>query len=191
MGRDLPPAADPAGAMTAIIRAIATQCGALVAAGMLATGPLPTAGAHPAAPSFFAGKQINLICGAAVGGGFDSLARLMARHLGRIVPGNPTVIVQNMPAAGSLAAANLIANTAPKDGLTIALIQRGMLLARLNNPGAVRFDLDKLNWIGSLSSEVGLAFACHTSRHKTAQDLFDKDLIVGGQLGVDPERAPR
>jgi tripartite-type tricarboxylate transporter receptor subunit TctC len=133
----------------------------------------------------------NLICGAAVGGGYDALARLLGRHLGRLIPGNPAVIVQNMPAAGSLAATNLIANTAPRDGLTIALIQRGMLLTRLNNPGAVRFDLEKLNWVGSLSSEVGLAFAWHTSKHKTAQDLFEKELIVGGHIGVDPELTPR
>jgi tripartite-type tricarboxylate transporter receptor subunit TctC len=154
-------------------------------------GPVPMARAQPSVPSFFAGKQINLICGAAVGGGYDALARLLGRHLGRLIPGNPAVIVQNMPAAGSLAATNLIANTAPRDGLTIALIQRGMLLTRLNNPGAVRFDLEKLNWVGSLSSEVGLAFAWHTSKHKTAQDLFEKELIVGGHIGVDPELTPR
>jgi tripartite-type tricarboxylate transporter receptor subunit TctC len=126
-----------------------------------------------------------------VGGGYDALARLLARHLGRLIPGNPTVIVQNMPAAGSLAAANLIANTAPKDGLTISLIQRGMLLTRLINPSAVRFDLAKLNWIGNLSSEVGVAFAWHTSKHKTAKDLFERELIVGGHTGVDPELTPR
>jgi tripartite-type tricarboxylate transporter receptor subunit TctC len=147
--------------------------------------------AQSAAQSFFAGKQINFICGAAVGGGYDALARLVARHLGRLIPGNPTIIVQNMPAAGSLAATNLIANTAPKDGLTVALIQRGMLLTRLINPAAVRFDLAKLNWIGNLSSEVGLAFAWYTSRHKTAQDLFERELIVGGHTGVDPELTPR
>jgi tripartite-type tricarboxylate transporter receptor subunit TctC len=158
---------------------------------MSAAGAQPVPSAQPGAPGYFAGKQINLICGAAVGGGYDALARLMARHLGRLIAGNPTVIVQNMPAAGSLAAANLIANTAPRDGLTISLIQRGMLLTRLINPSAVRFDLDKLNWIGSLSSEVGLAFAWHTSRHKTAKDLFEKELIVGGHVGVDPELTPR
>jgi tripartite-type tricarboxylate transporter receptor subunit TctC len=147
--------------------------------------------AQPAASSFFAGKQINFICGAAVGGGYDALARLVARHLGRLIPGNPTIIVQNMPAAGSLAATNLIANTAPKDGLTIALIQRGMLLTRLINPGQVRFDLAKLNFIGNLSSEVGLAFAWYTSKHKAAQDLFERELIVGGHTGVDPELTPR
>jgi tripartite-type tricarboxylate transporter receptor subunit TctC len=141
--------------------------------------------------SFFAGKQINFICGAAVGGGYDALARLVARHLGRLIPGNPTIIVQNMPAAGSLAATNLIANTAPRDGLTVALIQRGMLLTRLINPGSVRFDLAKLNWVGNLSSEVGLAFSWYTSKHKTAQDLFERELIVGGHTGVDPELTPR
>jgi tripartite-type tricarboxylate transporter receptor subunit TctC len=165
------------------------RCAAVVA--VVTACHLPAANAQPAAPSFFAGKQINLICGAAVGGGYDALARLVARHLGRLMAGNPTVIVQNMPAAGSLAATNLIANTAPKDGLTISLIQRGMLLTRLINPGAVRFDLDKLNWIGSLSSEVGLAFAWYTSKHKTAKDLFEKELIVGGHTGVDPELTPR
>jgi tripartite-type tricarboxylate transporter receptor subunit TctC len=180
--------------MTAI--AACRRCAAVIAAvvafmAVATIGPMSAARAQPAAPSFFSGKQINIICGAAVGGGYDALARLMARHLGRLIAGNPTVIVQNMPAAGSLAAANLIANTAPRDGLTISLIQRGMLLTRLNNPGAVRFDLDKLNWIGSLSSEVGLAFAWHTSKHKTAKDLFEKELIVGGHVGVDPELTPR
>jgi tripartite-type tricarboxylate transporter receptor subunit TctC len=187
MGRGLSPTTDPAAAMTA--HAAGWRCAALVAAAVICQ-PL-AATAQPAAPSFFAGKQINLICGAAVGGGYDALARLLARHLGRLIPGNPTIIVQNMPAAGSLAATNLIANTAPKDGLTISLIQRGMLLTRLINPSAVRFDLDKLNWIGNLSSEVGLAFAWYTSKHKTAKDLFERELIVGGHTGVDPELTPR
>jgi tripartite-type tricarboxylate transporter receptor subunit TctC len=99
--------------------------------------PLPAA-AQPA-QNFYAGKQLMLIGGAAVGGGYDALARLLARHLGRHIPGNPTVVVQNQPAAGSLVTANAIYNTAPKDGTVIALIQRGMLTARLINPGQVRF----------------------------------------------------
>jgi tripartite-type tricarboxylate transporter receptor subunit TctC len=174
--------------------ALRRRCAALVVLAVLGQAAVASAQPAPSAqplPSFFAGKQITVVCGAAVGGGYDAVARLMARHLGRLIPGNPTVIVQNMPAAGSLAAANLIANTAPRDGLTIALIQRGMLLTRLINPSAVRFDLDKLNWIGSLSSEVGLAFAWYTSKHKTAKDLFEKELIVGGHIGVDPELTPR
>src|SRR5882757_5419231 len=126
------------------------------------------------AQHFYAGKQLTLICGAAVGGGYDALARLLARHLGRLIPGNPTVIVQNQPAAGSLVAANAIYNTSPKDGTVISLIQRGMLTAKLINPGQVRFEVDKLNWIGSLATEVGVALAWHTAAHKTARDVFDK-----------------
>jgi tripartite-type tricarboxylate transporter receptor subunit TctC len=170
---------------------MAIRTGLRVAVVAAAMCQLSAASAQPAAPGFYAGKQINLICGAAVGGGYDALARLFARHLGRLIPGNPTIIVQNMPAAGSLAAANLIANTAPKDGLTISLIQRGMLLTHLINPTSVRFDLNKLNWIGNLSSEVGVAFAWYTSKHKTAKDLFERELIVGGHTGVDPELTPR
>ncbi len=144
-----------------------------------------------AEPSFYAGKQITLIAGSGVGGGYDLLARLTARHLGRLIPGHPTIIVQNLPAAGSLVATNQIYNTAPKDGTVIALIQRGMLLARLTNPAGVRFELEKLNWLGNLSSETGLVLAWHTAPHRSAQDLFERELIVGGQTGVDPEITPR
>jgi tripartite-type tricarboxylate transporter receptor subunit TctC len=145
----------------------------------------------PAEPSFYTGKQITLIAGSGVGGGYDLLARLAARHLGRLIPGHPTVIVQNQPAAGSLVATNQIYNTAPKDGTVIALIQRGMLLAKLTNPSAVRFELDKLSWLGNLASETGLVLAWHTAPHRSAKDLFEQELIVGGQTGVDPEISPR
>jgi tripartite-type tricarboxylate transporter receptor subunit TctC len=142
-------------------------------------------------PSFYAGKQLTIIAGSAVGGGYDLLTRLMARHLGRHIAGNPAIVVQNMPAAASLAATNYIYNTAPKDGTVVALIQRGMLLAKLTNPSGVRFELEKLNWIGSLNSETGVVLAWHTAPHRTAQDLFEQELIVGGHAGVEPELTPR
>jgi tripartite-type tricarboxylate transporter receptor subunit TctC len=126
-----------------------------------------------------------------VGGGYDAHARLLARHLGRLIPGNPAIIVQNQPAAGSLVAANQVYNTAPKDGTFISLIQRGMLTSKLINPAQVRFDIAKLNWIGSVANEVGVVVASASAPHKTAKDLFDKELIVGGHAGVDPELTPR
>jgi tripartite-type tricarboxylate transporter receptor subunit TctC len=162
---------------------------AVIAAGVM-LGGVPTVFAQ-SAQNFYAGKQITLLCGAAVGGGYDAHARLLARHLGRLIPGNPSIIVQNLPAAGSLVAANQIYNTAPRDGTVVSLIQRGMLTAKLINPGQVRFDLAKLNWIGNLATEVGVALAWHTAPHKSAKDLFDKELIVGGHAGVDPELTPR
>jgi hypothetical protein len=146
--------------------------------------------ASPAvADDFYAGKQITFIVGAGVGGGYDLQARVVARHLGKHVPGKPAIVVQNMPAR--IAAANHMFNTAPKDGTTIALIQRGMLLAKLIYPSGTRFEIEKFNWLGSLNSETAVTLAWHTHPHKTAKDLFEQELIVGGITGVDPETTPK
>ena len=149
----------------------------------LATGAMP---AH--ADDFYGGKQITFIVGAGPGGGYDLQARVAARHLGKHIPGNPAVIVQNMPAR--IAAANHMFITAPKDGTTIALLQRGILLARLIYPTGVRFEIEKFHWLGSFNTETAVTLAWHSAPHKTAKDLFDKELIVGGITGVDPETTP-
>ena len=141
------------------------------------------------ADDFYAGKQITLIVGAGPGGGYDLQARVAARHLGRHIPGNPTIIVQNIPSR--IAAANHIFSTAPKDGTMITLLQRGILLVKLIYPSGVRFEIEKFHWLGSLNSETAVTLAWHTAPHKTAKDLFDKELIVGGITGVDPETTPR
>jgi hypothetical protein len=140
---------------------------------------------------FYAGKQITLIVGASTGGGYDTQARLVARHFGKHIPGNPIIVVQNMPGAGSLAATNYIYNVAPNDGSTIALVQRTMLLIKNWNPQSIRFDVFHLNWIGSINSEVAVVVAWHTAPHKSVKDLFEKELIVGGVTGADPEATPR
>jgi hypothetical protein len=112
-----------------------------------------------------------------------------ARHLGKHIPGHPAIVVQNMPAR--IAAANHMFITAPKDGTIIALLQRGVLLARLIYPSGVRFEIEKFHWLGSFNSETAVTLAWHTAPQKTTQDLFDKELIVGGITGVDPETTPR
>ncbi|HEY4634937.1 MAG TPA: tripartite tricarboxylate transporter substrate-binding protein [Rhodospirillales bacterium] len=141
------------------------------------------------AEDFYAGKQITLIVGAGVGGGYDLQARTVARHLAKHISGNPTIIVQNMPSR--IGATNHMFNTAPADGTTIALVQRNMLLAKLTYPESIRFDIQKFNWLGSLNSETAVTLAWHTAPHKTAKDLFDKELIVGGITSVDPETTPK
>lgn len=175
--------------MSQLAHSVGTGCrSAMIAATIALTAVAPAA----AQPDFYAGKQITFIVGAGVGGGYDLQARTTARHLGKHIPGNPTVVVQNMPAAGSLAATNFMASTAPKDGTTIALIQRGMLLAKLTYPAGVRFELEKFGWIGSLNSEVAVTLSWNaTSPHRAAKDLFEKELIVGGIVSVDPETTPR
>jgi tripartite-type tricarboxylate transporter receptor subunit TctC len=102
---------------------------------------------------FYRGRQVSLIVGYGTGGGYDVYGRLFARHLGRHIPGNPNVVVQNMPGAGSLRAVNFLANTAPKDGTVIATFARDMpLLAVIGHNPNVRFDARALTWLGSSSS---------------------------------------
>jgi tripartite-type tricarboxylate transporter receptor subunit TctC len=151
---------------------------------------LTGAGAARAA-DFYAGKQITLIVGAPAGGGYDMLGRLVSRHIGKHIPGAPAIIVQNMPAANSVVAMNFLANAAPRDGTTVALVQRGMLLARMINPNGVQFDIAKLNWMGNLNSETGVTLSLANAPVTDANQLFEKELIVGGQTGVDPEMTPR
>jgi tripartite-type tricarboxylate transporter receptor subunit TctC len=155
----------------------------------LALAALAAAVAPAAAEDFYAGKQISFIVGAGVGGGYDLQARVTARHLGKHIPGNPSIVVQNMPAR--IAAGNHMFTAAPKDGTSIALLQRGILLARLIYPSGVRFEIEKFHWLGSLNSEVSVTLAWHTAPHKAAKDLFEKELIVGGITGVDPETTPK
>ena len=143
------------------------------------------------AADFYAGKQISLVVGAPAGGGYDLLGRVVSRHIGKLIPGAPGIIVQNMPAANSIAATNHLANVAARDGTAIALVQRGMLLAKFINPTGVQFDIAKLNWLGNLNSETGLLIARADAPVKTAKELLQRELIVGGQTGVDPEISPR
>jgi tripartite-type tricarboxylate transporter receptor subunit TctC len=145
-----------------------------------------------AVADFYTGKTMIIIVGADTGGGYDAQARLMSRHLGRFIPGQPAMIVQNMPGAGSLIAANNLYNTAPKDGTVIGLLQRGVLSSKFTNPGGVRFDLAKFNWVGNLSSETAVVVAWHTTPLKTLQDVLNQEMLVAGTgATIDTETTPR
>src|SRR5262245_2694786 len=164
-----------------------------IVAFLVAASSLPVAAPASAqsVAEFYGGKQITLIVGSTPGGGYDTQARLVARHIGRHIPGNPTIVVQNMPAAGSLAATNHLFNIAPKDGSTIALIQRGMLLTKYWNPSQVRFDLGKFGFLGSINREVAVSVSRADAPVKTMEQLLKTELIVGATSGIDPEITPR
>ena len=166
-------------------RAIVFPC-AVIAAGIL-----PSALHGASAADFYADKKINLVMGSDVGGGYDALARLMARHYGHFIPGNPTVIVQAMPGGSGLIAANYLYNIAEKDGTELGLVMRNVLTAALTNPESARFDVSKFNWIGSLATESGMVIAWHTAGKETAADLFKSEMIVGGTTGTDTEITAR
>jgi tripartite-type tricarboxylate transporter receptor subunit TctC len=136
-------------------QAILPTLQALVATAMVANAAL----AQTSVEDFYRGRQINLIVGYGPGGGYDITARLISRHLGRFVPGSPSVVVQNMPGAGSLRAVNYLASVAPKDGATFALFGSDMpLVALLGNNASVQFDPRKLTWLGSSSSFANDAY---------------------------------
>jgi tripartite-type tricarboxylate transporter receptor subunit TctC len=121
---------------------------------------MPTAAARAdAVADFYRGRTVNLVVGYGPGGGYDLYARLVARHLGRHIPGNPAVVVQSMPGAGSLRATNYLYTVAPNDGATIGTFARDMpLLAVLGNTAGVRFDPRKFTWLGSSSSFTNDAY---------------------------------
>ena len=141
---------------------------------------------------FYAGKRITIVVGSDVGGGYDTHARVMSRHLGSYLAGKPNIIVQNMPGAGSIIATNYLSNVAPKDGTYIGLIQRTMLTAKLARFDGVQFDPMELNWIGNLTAETGMVVSWHNHPVKKAEDLFTHELIVGGAgSSADTEATPR
>jgi tripartite-type tricarboxylate transporter receptor subunit TctC len=159
---------------------------------LVATFCIATPAMAQSVADFYRGKQVVLIVGAASGGGYDAQGRLLARHMGKHIPGNPTVIVQNMPGAGSLQATNYLYNIAAKDGTVFGLVQRDMLIARSMNPEGARFEVDKFNWVGNLASEIGIVVAWHTSPIKTADDLFKTEMIIGGTgPTIDTETSAR
>jgi tripartite-type tricarboxylate transporter receptor subunit TctC len=152
---------------------------AAVAVVALSVGAATTATAEPVA-DFYSGKKITVIVGSDAGGGYDTIARLMSRHLGRFIPGNPALVVQNMPGAGSFVATNNLYNLAPKDGTAIGLVQRTILSANATHQNGARFDVRKFNWIGNLANEISLFLSWHTAPVKTASDMFTKEFIMGG-----------
>jgi tripartite-type tricarboxylate transporter receptor subunit TctC len=130
--------------------------------------------------NFYAGKDIKMVVGSAPGGGYDTVARALARHIGRHIPGRPTITVQNMTGVSSIRMTNYLYNAAPKDGTSIGAAINGMPTAPLLQPEAAHFDAGKLQWIGSTNREIQVAYAWHTARVQNLADLMTKELVVGG-----------
>ena len=152
--------------------------GALVAAGMIAAGLTGSAAAQTP-PATFAGKTVNMIIGFGPGGGYDIWGRAVAGHIGKHLPGNPTVIAQNLPGGGSYRAANFIYTIAPKDGTAMALIARDAALGPLTGEPGAQFDATKFSWLGTPTTETNVCIAYHTAPVKNVHDLTEKELIVG------------
>ena len=132
----------------------------------------------------FAGKTVTVIVGYKAGGGYDATARLLARHLPKHIPGKPTVIVQNMPGANSIIAANHVYNIAKPDGLTIATFNRNLPIAQLTKVEGVKFDVTKFQWIGSAANESTILAIRTDLPYKSFEELRKaKETVVIGSTG--------
>jgi tripartite-type tricarboxylate transporter receptor subunit TctC len=139
--------------MTVTMGKVTTLAAAAAAAAALAAVTAASGQAQDAVAAFYKGRQINLIVGYGPGGGYDLTARLLARHIGRFIPGHPSVVVQNMVGAGSLRAANYLYGAAPKDGATFGVFGSDIaMIGLIGANAAVQFDARRFTWLGSSSS---------------------------------------
>jgi tripartite-type tricarboxylate transporter receptor subunit TctC len=134
---------------------------------------------------FYKGKTIKIIVGLSPGGGYDRAARILSRHMGKHIPGSPEIIVQNMAGAGSVIAANYVFGVAKPDGLTVLMPHNNVYLSQLSGDQEVKFDLLKMNWIGSLENDDMMIFVRADSAFKSIKDVVKaKDAPKCGSTGV-------
>ena len=140
--------------------------------------------AQPAA-EFFKGKQVSLYIGFSAGGTYDLYGRIVARHIGKHIPGNPTVVPKNMEGAGSIRLTNYMYNQAPKDGTALATMGRGGAFGPLFGMKGAQFDAQKFLWVGSANDEVSLCASWHQSGIRTFEDVLQKELIIAATGPTD------
>jgi hypothetical protein len=160
---------------------------------ILALGPVRHASAQNATDSFYKGKVVTIyVYTPASGTSYDLTARLLARYLPAHLPGEPTVIVKNMPGGGGLTLTRYLYSVAPKDGTAFGTIPRSMPFESLLGSEMLDFDPLKFTWLGSPAAESSVAIAWHTAPVKTAHDLLEKELLVGGTgASADSELIPK
>jgi hypothetical protein len=154
---------------------------AIVAASILLLGTAASAQAQESVADFYKGKTVRLIVSVGVGSGYDVNARAVARHLGKHIPGNPNIIVQNQTGAGGLTMTNQMYASGPFDGTVIGATFNGIPTAPLLQPNGVRFESAKINWVGSTNRETQTMYVWHTTPIQSLDDLRTKELLIGAQ----------
>lgn len=153
---------------------------AVLSAAAMLLAVLPMRAALAQSDDTLKGRTVTLFIGSGTGGGIDLYGRVVARHIGRHLPGQPTVVAQNMPAAGSIAAANHLFNIAPRDGTAIGILSQGLILDEILGTPGLKFEVAKFNWVGRISSDVLVTFTWHTSKVKTVADAMTTETTLGG-----------
>ena len=159
---------------------------------VLAAAPVHAAAATDAVANFYRGKTVQVLVGFAPGGGYDLYARTLARYMGKHIPGNPTLVPQNMPGAGGVKVMNYLYNVARKDGTAFGTFARGLPIEPLlGHAQGTQFQATKFSWVGSVSNEVSVCAFWHTSGIKSWQDLQTKPTVIGASsAGADSEIFP-
>jgi tripartite-type tricarboxylate transporter receptor subunit TctC len=145
---------------------------------LLIAGATQTAHAQSVA-DFYHGQTISMVVSSSAGGGYDTLSRAVAKFLGRHIPGNPSVIVRNMPGAGGILAMNYLANVAPRDGLTVGQVQNNTPFEPLFGTKEATYDATKMIWLGTPSVETALLIVWHTSPIMTIEDARRTPMTAG------------
>jgi tripartite-type tricarboxylate transporter receptor subunit TctC len=162
-------------------RTAVTARRALAATALLAAPLFAATGAAraDAVSDFYTGKDVKLVVSSSPGGGYDTYARLISRHIGPFIPGKPGIIVQNMPGAGGIKAGNFLYNVAPRDGGVIGGLQNGVPFEPLFRRKEARFDPLMFNWLGTPNSEVGMLLVWHSVPVQTLADATRRETIMG------------
>lgn len=156
-------------------------CGALAAVALL-VGTAP----HATAQEFYKGKTIRVVVGYGPGGGYDLYGRVFAKHISRFIPGHPTVIVVNMPGAGSFRAAKYLYEAAPKDGTYLGIVSQTLALDAAMNEDVGKFDATKIPYIGRLTDSVDVGVAAPGAKFKNFDDVRKREISVGATAGASP-----
>ncbi len=160
-----------------------------LAAALFAVAPVTGLAQSP--EEFYRGKTVDLQIAYSSGGGYDQYARLLARHMGKHIPGNPRVVPHNMPGAGGMRAANWLQSAAPKDGTVFGATSRAMAFEPLLGNKSAMYDPTKITWIGSANDEVSVCMAWHTSGIRTFKEAQQRELVVGsGGVADDTYQFP-
>lgn len=151
--------------------------GSAVVVGLIAMGEAATA---QSVGQFYQGKTLRMIVGTSAGGEYDTWARLLAKHMPKHILGQPTFVTQNMPGAGGILAGNFIFNVAPRDGTLMGTFSRNTPYQYLMKEKGIQFEPAKFNWIGSSELTNRVCVVSHTSPVQRADELFEKEAIMGG-----------
>ena len=165
------------------MRTFRTSVLALALGGMLALNADMSA---PAQSVDMSGQRITLTVGSPPGGAYDLYSRLVAQHLGRFIPGHPTVIVSNMPGAGGIIELNWLSNVAPKDGTALGIVPLSAVFEPLFGNRQAQYDPRRLGWLASLDNYTGTAVVYRGTPFMTARDLIEREVVIGGAgIGSD------